>query len=155
MNELLITFMASFLVWAIFAGLAILWLIDGKIKREQVFHAFFSALVAWAIAGMVKAVLPIPRPYVTFGVNPLTATEPFGPTFPSQHTVVSFAIAFTIWLHDKKMGVLFIVAAFGVGMGRILSNAHFPLDVIGGVAIGISIAYLFDRFHITNRLMGK
>jgi len=57
MEVLLITFLASFLIWFMFFGLVVHWFIDGKIKKEQAFHAFLSALIAWAVSEMM-AVFP-------------------------------------------------------------------------------------------------
>jgi hypothetical protein len=35
MEDLIVMFCATFLIWLLFAGLGVLWVIDGKIKKEQ------------------------------------------------------------------------------------------------------------------------
>ena len=57
----IVTFMASFLIWIMLGGLLVLWLIDGRIKKEQALHAFLSALIAWVIAEMLKNLIPSVR----------------------------------------------------------------------------------------------
>ena len=50
----MITFLASILIWLMFFGLIVLWVVDGKIKKETVIHALFASLVAWTISEIIK-----------------------------------------------------------------------------------------------------
>jgi undecaprenyl-diphosphatase len=132
-----------------FAGLIILWVIDGRIKKEQVLHALMTALFAWVAATMIKGLLPQTRPFSLNGLPPLTFITPTtDSSFPSGHAAVAFGIAVSIWLHSRKVGVWFIVAATFVGLGRIVSNVHFYADVVGGAMIGVFIAYLIKKLHL-------
>jgi undecaprenyl-diphosphatase len=147
-SNLLITFLASFLIWFMFAGLITLWLIDGRIKKEQVLHALFSALLAWIISQMIKSLLPTLRPFEINGEPPLTITVPFDSGFPSGHTAASFGLATSIWLHNKKVGFVFILAAILVGWGRIISNVHYLGDVLAGIVLGVATTFLLRRLHL-------
>jgi len=147
-GSLLITFLASFLIWLMFTGLLVLWLIDGKIKKEQVLHAIFASLVAWTISQMIKNLIPMERPFELNGGLPLTITIPNDGAFPSSHATVAFALAGSIWAHDKKIGIIFIILALGVAIGRVMSNVHFTLDVATGAFIGFAIAILVDKLHL-------
>jgi undecaprenyl-diphosphatase len=147
MINLIITFCASFLLWVMFFGLLIFWLTDGKIKKEQVIHALFAAAVAWIIAHLIKAIFPTLRPFQINGgpaevVIPLTNGG-----FPSGHTAAAFALAVTIWLHDKKAGAIFLIAAAVVGIARILANVHYPVDILGGAILGILAALAVEKLH--------
>lgn len=154
MNDAIITFFASFLIWFMFLGLAVLWVVDGRIKREQALHALASSTIAWVLAEMFKSFIPIVRPFHLNGLEPLTLTIPNGFAFPSSHTAVAFALAVTIWLHDKKIGTVYLVAATMVGVARIAAHVHFPIDIIGGALIGITVAYLVENVHFS-RLVRK
>ena len=147
MPNIFVTFIASFLIWGLFAGLAILWVIDGKIKKEQAMHAFYAGLVSWAAATMIKSFVPTSRPFMTNGEIPLTLTIPVDGSFPSAHTAVAFAIAVSIYLHNKGYGSIFLGTAIVIGIGRILSNVHYPTDVLGGVIIGIIASLVLKRLH--------
>src|SRR3972149_4469485 len=103
----LITFLASILIWIIFAGLLVLWLVDGKIKKEQAIHAFLAAAFAWTIAELIKTLIPSIRPFKLNGFTPLTLTVPSDGAFPSSHTAAAFAAAITVFLHNKKLGLIF------------------------------------------------
>lgn len=148
MDRLIIEFLASFLIWILFFGLVVLWFIDGKIKKEQVIHALFAALIATLISETIKALFPTLRPFRVDGLPVLTVTVPGGSSFPSGHTAESFALAVTIWLHDKKVGWLYLALALLVGIARVWANVHYPLDILGGVVIGSLVAVGVEKIHL-------
>ncbi len=149
-GSFLVTFLASFLIWFMLGGLAILWVIDGRIKREQALHAFMAAILAWVIATMLKSLFPSLRPFQQYGIVPLTITIPsINSSFPSAHAAVAFAIATSIYIHKKKLGIRFLILAFFVALGRILSGVHFTHDVVVGSLIGVFTSYLIKRLHVT------
>lgn len=150
-DTLPITFLASVLIWLMLAGIIFLWAYDGRIRKEQAIHAFISALFAWLISEMIKEIFPTPRPYQINGQLPLTLTATHSDgAFPSAHTAWAFAMAVTVWLHDKKLGLIFVISAFGVGMGRVLGNVHYMIDILGGVIIGGLTALVINRIHFFN-----
>ena len=136
-------------------GLGLLWIIDGRIKKEQAFHAFIVTLIAWGIAYMIKTLFPTARPYQVLGVTPLTATFPKDGGFPSEHTAAAWALALTVWQHSKKIGIWFMLGAMLVSVGRVLSLVHYPIDIIGGILIGTFSSYLFEKMHLFKILSGK
>lgn len=144
---MLILFLASFLVWFLVGGLFVLWIIDGKIKKEIVAHAIFATVSAWIVSQMVKSIYPTSRPFEINGGDHLTLTKPLDSSFPSSHAAIAFALAVTIWLHDKRWGIVYLVSALAIGAARIVGNVHYPLDVFGGAVIGVAISLLTDRVH--------
>lgn len=147
MNNLLIIFFASFLIYILFGGLFILWVVDGKIKKEQVIHALFAVLITWTISELIKSFFPTIRPFLLNGQNPLTITTPSDGAFPSSHTAQAFALAVTIFMHDKKYGSLFLICAILIGVARVLAHVHYPIDVFGGAFLGTLIAVVVEKFH--------
>lgn len=103
----MIEFFASFFIWFLFLGLGILWVIDGKIKKEQVVHALVACLVAWVIAFLIKHFFPTTRPFLLNGREIDVLMRPTDGAFPSEHTTLAFALAVTIYMHDKKVGWIF------------------------------------------------
>ncbi len=143
------TFMASILMWMMFAGLVLLWIVDGRIRKEQALHALLSAIFAWTVSQIIKQIYPIPRPYHINGMQPLTLSLNHSDgSFPSSHAALAFAISFAVYLHSKKLGSLFILGAILVALGRVYSNVHYFTDVIAGGTIGILAAYLLERLHV-------
>ena len=154
-TTVVITFLASFLIWFMFVGLIILWFVDGRLKKEQAIHAFAAALLAWVIAQMLKSILPSVRPFLINGELPLTITFPFSNAFPSSHTAIAFSLAITLWLHNKKVGIVYLVLAFLVAIGRVFANVHYILDVVIGSMIGIMVAVVIDKLHLFKLLKIK
>lgn len=150
MIEIFITFIASFLIWVMMFGLIYLWFSDGPIRKEQALHAFFTALVAWGFASMIKALFPTERPFEVRGLDPTTITTPVDSSFPSIHSAVAFGIATSVFLHNKKWGTVFLVAALFVALGRVFSNVHFVGDIIAGAVLGILVSYAVQKLHIFN-----
>jgi len=148
MEDLIVTFLASFFIYFLFAGLIVLWFIDGRIKREQVIHAFFACLIAWLIAFAIKHFFPTIRPFMLNGGETDVILRPTDGAFPSEHTVLAFALAITIFMHDKKIGWWFLVSALIIGVARIIANVHYPVDVIGGAFLGTIMAVIVEKAHL-------
>lgn len=60
-------------------------------------------------------------------------------SFPSGHTAASFAFA-TVMASHFRWGWLWFLFATLVGISRILTNAHWWHDVVGGAALGYIVA---------------
>lgn len=142
-----ITFLASILIWLMFGGLLVLWIFDGRIKREQALHAFAAALLAWVVTQVLKSLLPMTRPFVLNGEPALTLTAHADASFPSSHSAMAFSLAVTMWLHNRKLGFFYLVAAFLVGIGRVFAHVHYLLDIVTGGLLGGLVAVIVSRFH--------
>ena len=62
-----------------------------------------------------------------------------GNGYPSGHTAVAFALATVValWFGARsRCARLALAAAAVVGFARLYVGAHFPLDVVGGAALG-------------------
>jgi undecaprenyl-diphosphatase len=66
-------------------------------------------------------------------------------SFPSSHAVNIFAAAYFLSQPFKKLAPLFFGIAAVVGYSRIYIGIHYPLDVIGGAAVGLLIAWPMRR----------
>lgn len=148
----MVTFLASILIWLMFFGLIVLWVVDGKIKRETVIHAVFSCFVAWIITELIKTIFPTLRPFQAQNLIPLTLTIPGDGAFPSSHSAVAFALAVTILKHDRKVGILYLVMAGLVGIARIIAHVHYPIDIMGGAVIGVIVSTLTSGKHFARLL---
>jgi undecaprenyl-diphosphatase len=67
------------------------------------------------------------------------------PSFPSDHASAAFAIAFAVFIFDRRVGALFLGAATVIGTGRIVVGAHYPADVLAGALVGLGSAVLVTR----------
>ena len=105
-----------------------------------------SVVTSWSVTAILKILVHAPRPFVTFvQVHPLVIETPYS-SFPSGHATVFFALAMTMYLYHKRLGYFFFGCAVLIGLSRIISGVHYPIDVLVGTGIGISIAYLSTIF---------
>lgn len=143
MNSIII-FFADYAIFLLFALLPVLWF---KKKREMVLHAVISAFIAWLISKFLKDFFAVPRPYVTNSFVPLAGHSSDG-SFPSNHTASAFAISVSIFLHKHNWGIPLIILSLAIGISRILGGVHYPLDILGGIIIGTSVAWAAHRLHV-------
>ena len=66
-------------------------------------------------------------------------------SFPSSHAVNIFAAAYFLAQPAKRLAPVFYAIAAVVAYSRIYIGIHYPLDVLGGAAIGLLIAWPMRR----------
>lgn len=71
---------------------------------------------------------------------------PHDPSFPSNAAAVSFALAAGMWFTNRKAGAVLFVLALLWSFARVYCGVHYPLDIVGGAAIGIVISYIIYKF---------
>ena len=87
-----------------------------------------------------------PRPFVAHPHDTiLLVARSSEPSFPSDHAVAAFAIAFSIAFVGKRMGAAFLAAATLIALSRVIAGLHYPSDVLGGAAIGLLSAFIVMR----------
>lgn len=63
-------------------------------------------------------------------------------SFPSDHATMAGATAAGLFLVSRKLGVIAAAAAVLMALSRVYVGAHFPVDVVAGLAFGAAIAAL-------------
>ncbi|MEW6264681.1 MAG: phosphatase PAP2 family protein [Thermodesulfobacteriota bacterium] len=116
-----------------------------------------QALAAFLVAGLsvqvLKHLIGRPRPRLwEMGI------KHFGPSlaegfdsFPSGHTATAFAAALVFSRNYPPATPLFMALASLVAAARITSGSHFPLDVLGGAALGLASGWLVLRWNPRRR----
>jgi membrane-associated phospholipid phosphatase len=99
-----------------------------------------SASATWAAAKAVKPFIQRGRPTALVEEPRILGREQGGLGYPSGHAAVATALAavsaphVTPWLRSALWAT-----ATGVGTARVYVGAHLPLDVVGGMALGLGI----------------
>ncbi|MUL79453.1 phosphatase PAP2 family protein [Mycolicibacterium sp. CBMA 226] len=76
--------------------------------------------------------------------------------FPSIHTVIAAAVAAGLWLVNRRLGIVAAVAAVLMAFARVYVGAHYPRDVLAGLALGavVSVAGYFLFRPLLRRFLG-
>lgn len=128
--------------------LAILFLARGEWASQNARHgvvaAGFSAALALAIAQVISHLWERPRPYVAHpDIAHLFIPPSMDPSFPSDHATAAFAIAVSIFLRSRKIGLLALGMATILAVSRVAVGTHYPGDVLGGALLGTLCALFF------------
>ncbi|MFA6416503.1 MAG: phosphatase PAP2 family protein [Candidatus Paceibacterota bacterium] len=145
----LIYFCAVYLPWITVAFLIILIL--SKRKWLEIFKGlfiFFSAGLAWFLAGLFKYIYFSPRPFMELFVNkPLFTMEVWWDSFPSGHAVFFAALAGSAFgLKQKKWGLYLSTMAIIIALARVAAGVHWPSDVVVGLLFGGAVGFLLGHF---------
>jgi undecaprenyl-diphosphatase len=109
--------------------------------RRASLAAVLSAGLGLAIGKAISELVDRARPFVAdpHGVH-LFAKHAADPGFPSDHATAAFAIAVAILLRKRGWGIVALVAATVLSIGRVALGVHYPSDVLGGAALGSAAA---------------
>jgi len=118
-----------------------------------------SALLALGLLEAVYAVYDRPRPSEVFEPSGLVLAYGHNwariESFPSGHMAVATALAAAAWLTFPRLR-LPLAAFLGLhAFGRLLFGAHFPLDVLAGIALGYGSARATHALFSAKRLVDR
>ncbi len=130
-----------------------LLLILFKKTRKCGITALISLVFTFIFANLIiKNVVHRPRPWTVADFD-LLIKKPSEYSFPSGHTVNSFAVAVVIYKFYKKPGIAAIIYSFILGLSRIYLCVHYPTDVLAGMIIGTIDAIIV--YTICKRIQDK
>jgi membrane-associated phospholipid phosphatase len=93
---------------------------------------------------VLKDIIGSPRPFDALSVvHPLFPESGFG--FPSGHATFFSALAASMYLYHKKLGIVLAIGALLIGLSRIIGGVHFPFDILGGFIVGPIVAVISYR----------
>jgi len=131
---LLTTVLASWLIVAVLAVTA--WRHRGV--RSNVLVALLGAGLISMLSHALAAWFNTPRPFMV-GLSPDFALHSGRGGFPSTHASVMFTVAVYLawWPQMRIAAAIVALLALATGLARVYLGVHFPLDVMGGLVIGI------------------
>lgn len=101
---------------------------------------FVLGAVASIACEILKQLIGRPRPEELLAVMNLRDSVVVGKGFPSGHTALATVMALVLWAYiPARWRWLLVPAVLLVGLSRVYLGVHAPLDIIGGMAVGIMV----------------
>jgi undecaprenyl-diphosphatase len=133
------------IVWSM--AIILLFTVGGWTGKKTAIVMTLSMLVLIPIGIAAKEIVARPRPIIPKSDFLLAADKEY--SFPSGHaTIVSAGAASALVLFRDSHKKLIISLALSVEaalvcLSRVYVGGHYPLDVLGGILLGVGIALLF------------
>lgn len=145
----LIIFLAQYLPYFLALGFIIFvfkqknWKIGFLVFAEGAIAAILSRGL---IAETIRFFYHRPRPFMALNLSPLINES--GYSFPSGHAIFFFALALIIFYHSKRLGTWYFALSLINGAARVAVGVHWPMDIAGGVILGLLSAYAVHKLVI-------
>lgn len=141
----LIIFVGDVLPWILVVFTIFYFLFFRKSVKKFAVVAFMVGIASFITQFLKWQIFLHPRPFVVLpDVVQLITISSFD-SFPSGHATIFAALATGIFIYNRKLGIIFAVAAFLIGLARVMAGIHYPLDILTGFVIGFVMAILSYR----------
>ncbi|GAC1444274.1 MAG: hypothetical protein NVS3B26_12570 [Mycobacteriales bacterium] len=99
-----------------------------------------GVLLAVAVNQPIVHAVNEARPYRQLPHALLLVSRSLDASFPSDHATMAGAVAVGLLFVHRRLGAVAIVAALLMAFVRVYVGAHFPIDVLAGLAVGAVVA---------------
>jgi undecaprenyl-diphosphatase len=130
-------------------------------RREILLFGLFASIAAVLVSRLLAHAVPFrERPLrnpdllfqMPYGMNPNSFLH--WSSFPSDHAVLFFGLAATIFFVSRRVGLLALFhATFVVCLPRIYLGIHYPTDIVAGALIGVGAAAFAQLTALRHPLM--
>ncbi len=141
--DTLIVLTASYLYIVVLLVAAIYFFTRPKqIMKSMAICGIVVAPLAYIISRISSRFFYDPRPFVVGHFTPLIAHAADN-GFPSDHVLLTGAVAMVVWFYNRKLGALLWVLAFLTGWARVAAGVHHWTDIVGSIVIVLLSAAVY------------
>ncbi|MBB5909164.1 phosphatase PAP2 family protein [Actinoalloteichus hymeniacidonis] len=113
----------------------------GAAVTAQAFLAPTATAIAYFISDIAKSIIQQPRPCQAMDLVSIAPCSPMGDwSFPSNHTTFAMAAAVGLAIAWRRTMPWVLTGAVLTGFSRVFVGAHYPHDVVVGLALGAAVA---------------
>lgn len=155
--DTVLPFLRESIIWTpLYLFLLILALQNfGKIKWWWIGFALLTVTLTDTVSSRliknaVQRLRPCTDPLIINNVKLLLNHCSGGYSFTSSHAANHFGIAMFLYLTCKsysKWFALFFVWAFAIAYSQVYVGVHYPLDVFGGMCVGLFLGWLTNHIY--------
>jgi undecaprenyl-diphosphatase len=150
---ILITQFGRELVWPIV--IVILFTSGGATEKKAALIMALAMIILIPIGVLMKEIVARPRPFIPESEFILAADSKYA--YPSGHSLIVAAgatVSVAVLYRNpswkmKAVSIALAVEASIVCFSRIYVGAHYPLDVLGGILLGVGISLLLLSYTST------
>jgi undecaprenyl-diphosphatase len=110
-----------------------------EIRKSALLCAGVILPLSFALSLIGGYIYSDPRPFVVGHFPPLIPHEPDN-GFPSDHVLLTGAIAALMFFYDRRWSALMWILALLIGWARVYAGLHHVADIVGSVAIVLAAA---------------
>ncbi|MDD1494067.1 MULTISPECIES: phosphatase PAP2 family protein [Burkholderia] len=147
---------ADYLIWLIPLLLVGMWLSGSEKRRTLAIRACLVAMLALGVNQLIGFAWHHPRPFM-IGLGHTFLHHAPDSSFPSDHVTIFSGIALTLLLGaSRRLGLLIVLSGLAVAWARVFVGVHFPLDMIGAVAVACATyALVAPLWKLSGTLMAR
>lgn len=134
LNTFIVLIAKDFIYLAALITVVVWWQLKNADKLRFALQFAMAAIVATILSKTIAHFYFDPRPFVVRHATPLFAHAPDN-GFPSDHTTVTMLAAMIVYWYVKPVGLVLAGMAIVIGLARVLSLIHSPIDIIGSIVI--------------------
>jgi undecaprenyl-diphosphatase len=138
----------SGMIWVI---ISFILMLSKKYKKVGILSILALILSTIIGEGILKNLIQRPRPFYELTNIQLLIEKPLSYSFPSGHTGSSFAVAGVIGILIKKYRIPVIISAIIMAFSRLYLFVHYPTDIVGGIALGLTCSYIVTYKVVKNK----
>ena len=149
LGDQLIVFFAEFAIILFFVLLIALFIYHYSKKNRDNTRVLAMSMISfpmsWGISRMFKMLFNTSRPFESLDIEPLIGVAALAGAFPSGHTAMIATASFILWRFNRFYAIAGLVVAIVVGMSRVVAGVHWPIDIAGGIVLGVLLGWILGR----------